>query len=137
MTREEIKREEAQALFSDYLEDALDPAARDALQAHLAQDPDAAADLIALARTLSVLHRLPEREPSLDLWRELLPEVEAVRAERHLSLPARLRAHWSVLVASVSEGVILWTHALARRAHHHLGPHLHSAKLRPEEERLL
>ena len=138
MNRDELKPEDAQALYSDYLEDALDPQARDALQAYLAQNPDAAADLISLERTLSVLHRLPEREPSLDLWRELLPEVEAVRAERHLSLPARLRAHWAVLVASVSEGVILWTHALARRAHHHLSPHLHSESLhsknlRPEE----
>ena len=124
-----MKREQAQALYSDYLEDALNPEARDALQAFLAQNPDEAAELIALERTLSLLHRLPEREPTLDLWRELAPEVEAFRAERRLSLSARLRAHWALFVASVSEGVILWTHALARRAHHHLSPHL-----RPERE---
>jgi len=125
-----VTRENARLLFSDYLEDALNPAARDALQAFLAQNPDAAAELIALERTLSLLRRLPEREPTLDLWRELAPEIEAFRAERRLNLPARLRAHWGVFVSSVSEGVILWTHALARRAHHYLGPHLHSEKER-------
>lgn len=121
-----MTREQARALYSDYLEDALNPETRDALQAFLAGKPDAAAELIALERTLSLLHRLPEREPSLDIWRELAPELEAFRAERRLSFPARLRAHWALFVASVSEGVILWTHALARRAHHHLSPHLHS-----------
>jgi len=125
-----VKREEARALFSDYLEDALGTKERDTLQAYLAENPDAAAELIALERTLSLLHRLPEREPTLDLWREIAPEIEAYRAERRQSLPARLRAHWAVFVSSVSEGVILWTHALARRAHHHLGPNLH-----PERER--
>jgi hypothetical protein len=125
-----VKREEARALYSDYLEDALTPATRDALQAYLAQEPDAAAELISLERTLSLLHRLPEREPSLDLWRELTPEIEAFRAERRLSLPARLRMQWAMFLSSLSEGVILWTHALAHRAHHHLGPNLH-----PERER--
>ena len=121
-----MTRQQAQALYSDYLEDGLNPETRDTLQAFLAQNPDAAAELISLERTLSLLHRLPEREPSLDIWRELVPELEAFRAERRLSLPARLRAHWAVFVSAVSEGVILWTHALARRAHHHLSPHLHS-----------
>ena len=125
-----MTQENARRLFSDYLEDALNPATRDALQAFLADNPDAAAELIALERTLSLLHRLPEREPSLDIWRELLPEVEAFRTERRLKPSARLRAHWAVFVSSVSEGVILWTHALARRAHHHLSPNLH-----PERER--
>ena len=125
-----MKREDARALFSDYLENTLNSADRDTLQAYLAQEPEAAAELISLERTLSLLHRLPEREPSLDMWRELAPEVEAFRAERRLSLPVRLRGQWAVFLSSVSEGVILWTHALASRAHYHLGPHL-----RPEKER--
>ena len=125
-----MKREEARALFSDYLENALDPAERDTLQAYLAQEPEAAAELIELERTLSLLHRLPEREPSLDLWRELAPEIENFRAERRQSLPVRLRGQWAVFLSSVSEGVILWTHALAYRAHHHLGPHLRVEKER-------
>jgi hypothetical protein len=125
-----VTRESARALFSEYLEHTLAPAERDKLQAYLAQEPDAAAELISLERTLSLLHRLPDREPSLDLWRELAPEIEAFRAERRLSLPVRLRGQWAAFLSSVSEGVILWTHALASRAHDHLG-----ANLRPEKER--
>ncbi|MGI4787619.1 MAG: anti-sigma factor family protein [Janthinobacterium lividum] len=130
-----MKREDAQALFSDYLENELNPSQRDKLQAYLAQEPEAAAELISLERTLSLLHRLPDREPSLDLWRELTPEIEAFRAERRLNLPLRLRGQWAEFLSSVSEGVILWTHALARRAHHRLGPHLKHDPWHTEKER--
>ncbi len=125
-----MTREEARAKFSDYLENTLTPQERDQMQAYLAARPDDAAELFTLERTLSLLHRLPEREPALDMWHALIPEIEAVRAERKRSLPLRLRGQWSVFLASVSEGIILWTHALARRAHYHFAPHLH-----PEKER--
>ena len=119
-----MTREEARALYSDYLEDALDPAARDEMQAFLAQEPEAAAEMIGLERSLSLLHRLPAREPSLDIWRELAPHVEAYRAERRLAPTHRLSLHWNRLLSQVSAGVILWTHALAHRAHHRLSRHL-------------
>jgi len=125
-----VTRDEARAQFSNYLENTLTPAARDRMQVYLASDPDAAAELIGLERTLSLLRRLPEREPSLDLWREIAPAVEAYRAERRLSASVRLRGRVSELLSQISAGVILWTSALARRAHHHLSPHLlHDALL--------
>lgn len=133
-----MTRDEARAQYSDYLEDALDPAARDAMQAFLAREPEAAAELIGLERTLSRLHRLPPREPVLDLWREFAPQVEAYRAERRLNLTTRLRLHWGALLSQVSAGVILWTHALASRAHTGLGRHLrheHAPLLQAEEQR--
>ena len=120
-----MTRDEARARYSDYLEDALDPAARDEMQAFLAREPDAAAELIGLERTLSRLHRLPPREPVLDLWREFAPQVEAFRAERRMTVVARLRLHWGALLSQASAGVILWTHALADRAHSGLGHHMH------------
>ena len=123
-----MTREDVRARFSDYLENALSLKERDQMQAYLAAQPEAAAELIALERTLSLLHRLPEREPSLDLWRELLPEIEAFRAERRQTLPARLRGQWAVFMISVSEGIILWTHTLAHRAQHRFGPHLYAEK---------
>lgn len=123
-----MTREDARAKFSGYLEHELSPSERDQMQVYFAEHPDAAAEMITLERTLSLLQRLPPREPSLDLWHALVPEIEMLRAERKLSLVLRLRGQWSVFVASVSEGVILWTHALARRAHHHLAPHLHPDK---------
>lgn len=119
-----MTREEARARYSDYLEDALEPAARDEMQAFLAQEPDAAAEMIGLERSLSLLHRLPAREPSLDIWRELAPHVEAYRAERRLSLGHRLSLGWNRFASQVSAGVILWTHALAHRAHRRFSRHL-------------
>lgn len=133
-----MTRDEARAQYSEYLEDALDPAARDAMQAFLAREPEAAAELIGLERTLSRLHRLPPREPVLDLWREFAPQVEAYRAERRLSLASRLRLHWGAVLSQVSAGIILWTHALASRAHAGLGRHLrheHAPLLQAEEQR--
>jgi len=118
-----VTRDEARARYSDYLEDTLDATARDEMQAFLAQEPEAAAEMIGLERTLSVLHRLPLREPALDIWRELAPQVEAFRTERRLTLATRLRLHWGILVASVNEGIILWTQAIAHRAHRRLERH--------------
>ena len=129
-----MTREEARVLYSDYLEDALDTATRDKMQRFLAQEPDAAAEMIGLERTLSLLHRLPAREPALDIWREFLPQVEAYRAERRLGPWVRLRLQWGLLLSQASAGVILWTHALAHRAHHHLGRHLQHEHLPHWEE---
>lgn len=120
-----MTREDARSMFSGYLENTLEPATRDQLQAFLALQPEAAAELITLERTLSLLHRLPAPEPSLDLWQTLAPEVEAYRAERRLNLWVRLRWQWALLLSSVSEGIILWTHVLAGRADHGLSRHLH------------
>ncbi len=124
-----MTRNEARELYSEYLEDALDLAMRDKMQAFLAREPECAAELFALERTMALLHRLPPREPTLDIWQEFAPRVEAFRVERRLSLPMRLRLQWGMLVSQVSEGVILWTHALAHRAHFKLGHHLrHDAR---------
>lgn len=119
-----MTREEAQALFSDYLEDALDSRQRDEMQIFLAREPECAAEMFALERTLSLLHRLAPREPALDIWRELLPRVEKFKAERKLSWPERLRIRGEEFRAQVSSGVILWTHALSECAHTRLGRYL-------------
>ena len=128
-----MTREQAQDKFSDYLEDALDPADRADLQAHLAQDPDSASELLALERTMTLLHRLPPREPSLDLWREFAPQAAAYKAERRLSLPARLHLQWELLTASFGDGILLWTHALADRAGRRWGGQSEPETRRAEE----
>lgn len=109
--------DEARVLFSDYLDKTLDSATRDKLQEYLASSPDIAAELIAFERTLTLLHRLPAHEPSLDLWGEFAPKFAAFQAERKLSLAARLRLSWKAMLSELSTGAILWTHALAGRTH--------------------
>lgn len=112
-----VTPEEARGLYSDYVDNSLDAAARDALQAYLAKTPQAAAELISFERTLSVLHRLPPREPSLDLWREFAPRLAAYQAERRQGAWQRLRLNWTRMLSELSTGIILWTHALASRTH--------------------
>lgn len=109
--------EDARKLYSDYVENSLDDATRDELQAYLAKTPDAAAELIGFERTLNVLHRLPPREPSLDLWREFAPKLAAYQAERKQGWQQRLRLNWTRMLSEMSTGAILWTHALASRTH--------------------
>ena len=66
-----------------------------------------------LAALLNVLHRLPAREPVLDIWRELEPKVEAVLAEERLGMGARLQVRVGRFLSNLAAGSILFTQALA------------------------
>ena len=109
--------EEARVLYSEYLGDRLDVSTRHELQTYLAETPMAAAELIEFERTLLLLHHIPRREPSLDLWREFAPKLAEYQAERKQSLGGRLRMNWTRMLSELSTGAILWTHALAGRTH--------------------
>ncbi len=119
-----MERDEARELYSEYVEGTLDAERRDAVQGFLARNPDAAAELFAFERTLSVLHRLPPHEPSLDLWPEFAPLLAEWQAERKHSPWRRLQLNWLDLMAQFSAGVILWTHVLASRTHARLEHYL-------------
>lgn len=120
-----MTREEAQARFSEYLEDALSTYQRDEMQAFLAREPESAAEMFALDRTLSLLHRLPPQEPVLDIWREFLPKVQAFQAERKLGWLERLQLRHEEFQAQISSGIILWTHAVSACAHVRFSRYLH------------
>lgn len=119
-----MTRDEARDLYSDYLDNTLDDVRRARLLALWDADPAARADFNAFARTLSMLHALPAREPSLDLWREFAPHMAAHQAERRLSLWARAKWRWSQFRSELSAGVILWTHSLASHTHARLERYL-------------
>lgn len=112
-----MTHEDARALYSEYVDGTLGDGERDEMQAFLAQNPDAAAELIGFERTLSVLHRLPPQEPSLDLWQEFAPKLAEWQAERRQHPWLRLKQGWMGLMSQLSAGMILWTHALASRTH--------------------
>lgn len=120
-----MTRDEAQPLFSLYLEDALDPRQRDELQVFLMRDQECAAEMFALERTLSLLHRLPAREPALDIWHEFLPRVEEFKAQRKLGWSALVRLRLDEVRARISDGVILWTQAVSYYAQSRLSRYLH------------
>ena len=119
-----MTRDEARSLYSDYLDNTLDASRRARLLAFWDTNAEAKADFDAFARTLRVLHALPAREPSLDLWREFAPHMAAFQAERRLSLPTRWKHRWSQFRSELSAGIILWTHTLASRTHARLERYL-------------
>lgn len=110
-----MTHEDVRALSSDYLDGTLDTAAQQQMDTFLAAHPDAQAEIDGLRRTLSVLHALPPREPSLDLWREFMPHMAAFTAERRLPWSIRLRQMALRLLDGMGAGLILWTDALAGR----------------------
>jgi anti-sigma factor RsiW len=119
-----VTTNEAKSLFSEYVEGTLDEEEKDQLQAFLASNPDSAAELMQFERTLSIVHRLPMEEPTLDLWAEFAPKMTEYQAEQKTDPIRRLRHKWADLRSSVSEGMILWTHAVAARTHAQLGKYL-------------
>lgn len=100
--------------LSDYLEGGLDPPTRQAVFEHLSGCEECAREERELAAMLRLVYeRIPRREPSLDIWAELGPKVEAWRAEERLSAMERLRLRAGRLLGNVAAGAILFTHALA------------------------
>ena len=110
-----MTHDDARALSSDFLDGTLDADAHRQMDTFFAAHPDAQAEIDGLRRTLSVLHALPPREPSLDLWREFTPHMAAFTAERRLPPNVRLRQMLLRLLDGMGAGLILWTDALAGR----------------------
>ena len=115
---------EARSLFSEYVEGSLDVHEKDELQAFLAANPDSAAELMQFERTLSAIHQLPPHEPTLDMWTDFAPKLAAYQAEAKMDPSERLRHRWADFRSTMSEGVILWTHALATRTQARFGKYL-------------
>src|SRR3569833_1028084 len=115
---------EARSLFSEYIDGTIDDEQKDELQAFLAANPDSAAELMQFERTIPIIHRLPAQEPTLDLWAEFAPKMTEYLAEQKQSPMSRLRHQWDGLKSSVSEGMILWTHAVANRTQAQFGKYL-------------
>ncbi len=119
-----MTRDEAGEFYSEFLDGTLSDADTARLRALWDRDPAARADFDTFARTLNVLHALPPREPSLDLWREFAPHMAAYRAEMRMSVAGRFRRRWSQFCSELSAGLILWTHSLASRTHSRLERYL-------------
>lgn len=115
---------DARSLFSEYIDGTLDEQRKDELQAFLAANPESAAELMQFERTLSIVHRLQAEEPTLDLWAEFAPKMTEYMAEQKQDPIRRLRHRWANLRSSVSEGIILWTHAIAARSQAQFGKYL-------------
>jgi len=115
-----LDEDEVRSLFSEYLEGELSPELRDSVQVFLSSNPSVAAELIDYQRTIDILHRLPEREPVLDMWSGIAPAVQQYKSEFRLPLRERLIHKWHGALASFNEGVLFYTRQVAMRAHERL-----------------
>jgi len=115
--------QQAKEQFSDYYDGALDVNRAD-MQTHLAGCPSCAAEYRSLARTIEMIRAIPAEEPVLDLWPEFVPQLDAFEAEQKLGLRERLRRNWLLMMARLSEGIILYTTHMAQRASRGLGKYL-------------
>jgi anti-sigma factor RsiW len=102
-----------QETLSEYVEGNLPPPRRQAVETHLAGCASCARDARRLEAMLLVLHGLPAREPSLDIWMEMAPKVAQIQHEQRLSVPARLRLRIGRFLSTIAAGSILFTQALA------------------------
>jgi len=95
--------------LSAYLDDELDSASRNRLEAHLAGCPECAAVLADLRAIVAAAPHYPGREPSRDLWTSIesrLDEVEVVPIgtarppDRLTARPPVRRFGWTALIAA-------------------------------------
>ena len=100
--------------LSEYTEGTLPPSLRQGMTAHLTGCADCTDEAREMAALLKFLHhRLPKREPVLDIWTELAPKIALVQAEERLTVPDRLKLRAGRFLGTVATGAILFTQALA------------------------
>jgi predicted anti-sigma-YlaC factor YlaD len=113
------------AALSDYVEDALTPERRQAVETHLSTCPACAAEARQLKSLLALLHeRVPRREPVLDIWAELSPKIEELRQEERMPVAARVHRRTSRFLNNFATGAILFTQALAMNTQNRLQKYL-------------
>lgn len=106
--------ENVQAALSDFVENSLSPTARESVELHLNGCDGCRHEARQLQSLLALLQeRLPAREPSLDIWAELSPKIEAIRAEDRLGIAARMKLRSGRFLGNFAAGAILFTQALA------------------------
>ncbi|MDX1934272.1 MAG: zf-HC2 domain-containing protein [Capsulimonadales bacterium] len=100
--------------LSDHMEGGLPPSLRQSVTGHLKDCDSCAQEEREMAAMLGFLHhRLPKREPVLDIWAEMAPKIAAIQAEERLSIAARLRLRAGKFLGTVAAGAIMFTQALA------------------------
>ncbi|WP_395088220.1 hypothetical protein [Armatimonas sp.] len=76
-------------------------------------DNETLADFQELSEVLQLLHRLPQREPVLDVWPELEPKLVQFQLEERMGIFARWRFRCARFLSNFAFGAILFTQAVA------------------------
>ena len=92
--------------LSEYLDEELSDAERQALEAHLRNCAECAATLAELRRVVGRARALDDKPPHADLWPAIAREIGVETVQRHpsrrfaISLPQLLAASIAVIIAS-------------------------------------
>lgn len=107
------KKNNQYELLSDYLEGSLPNEQKNILEQARNQDSDLDNEVRHLQVLLQTLHDLPPREPIIDVWPEILPELQVIQAEERLSVFARWQLRVARFLSNFASGTILFTQAVA------------------------
>jgi hypothetical protein len=109
------------SMLSDYHEGSLSAKAHQEVAEHVAACAECAKEDRDLRRTVTLLSNLPMPEPRLDLWEEFSAKMAEVEAEQRLSFFGRIERYWHHALSSLAEGMVLYTHVVARRTLENMG----------------
>jgi anti-sigma factor ChrR (cupin superfamily) len=127
--------ESVRQTLSDYLEGSLSGFEEERISEHLVICDGCRREEASLSALLDCLHgRVPQREPSLDIWAELGPKVAAAMEEEKMAVPARLRLRATRFLGNVAAGAILFTQALAMNTETRMHRYLIQDPFRMAEE---
>jgi len=106
--------ESLRSQFSSLFDGTLTDADAETVEGHLARCADCLREWNEFRKLIGFLHGLPPKEPVLDMWRAIEPEVAAVVLEQRLPWAARLRLRLSRIVSNAAAGAIVFTGLVAR-----------------------
>ena len=97
----------------DFLDGALSAEKRKEFERALQVDKILARETQELASVLQILHQLPQREPVIDVWPELEPQLIQHQLEERMGLFTRWRFRGARFLSNFASGAILFTQAVA------------------------
>ena len=97
----------------DYLDGALSSEKLREFERLLQNDTVLAKETQELGELLQVLHKLPAREPVIDVWPELEPKLVQFQLEERMGVFARWRFRGARFLSNFASGAILFTQAVA------------------------
>lgn len=106
--------ESLRSQFSSLFDGTLPKTDAETVEAHLTRCPDCLREWNDFRKLIGFLHGLPSKEPVLDMWREIQPEVAAIVHEQRLPWAARLRLRLGRIVSNAAAGAIVFTGLVAR-----------------------
>jgi anti-sigma factor RsiW len=99
--------------LADLLDGTLSPQKLKEVERLLQGNTSVAREAQELSEVLQILHQLPQREPVIDVWPELEPQLVQHQLEERMGLFTRWRFRGARFLSNFASGAILFTQAVA------------------------